>query len=62
MYLSVFECILVYLSVFEDIGFIGGAATHRSGNSSKQQLIEAATHRNGNSSNPDGDGNSSNPL
>jgi hypothetical protein len=28
----------------------GGAATHRSGNSSKRQLIEAATHRSGNSS------------
>ncbi len=24
---------------------MGGAATHRSGNSSKRQLIEAATHR-----------------
>ncbi len=29
----------------------GGAATHRSSNSSKRQLIKTATHRNGNSSN-----------
>jgi hypothetical protein len=28
----------------------------------ERQLIKAATHRSGNSSNPDGDGNSSNPL
>ncbi len=30
---------------------LGGATTHRSGNSSKRQLIEVATHRSGNSSN-----------
>jgi hypothetical protein len=39
------ESLGLYHKTYNGGNLRGGAATHRSGNSSKRQLIEAATHR-----------------